>query len=351
MFNPRTILLLLLCAIPALAQPRFDVVIERPERTLDTSAFTTFEIRVHSLAGDTLDVRMARVENNVPDTSWHTSICSINTCYPESVSLTEPERLAPGGMTGFTVHVFTGHRYGDTARILLRIDAGEGTEAIMQEISIATAQPERRIYRLEPEALHRSAVAGDTALFTVWVYNEASDTLGVSVARIDDFFPDSTWSSRLGVQDVCYDPDVDAPPPVVVESDHATWFTLRVTGRTPATGTVVLRFNTTRGTEPVEHRFTLDLGLAGLRVDRELPVAPASPVPASDVVSIALGPTSAGREVRLRVVDVAGRAYVERRRADGEGLVRLDVRDLAEGVYRYLIDGEISAVGSFIVVR
>ena len=352
MITMRTVVLLLVLAAAGASAAPFADSIERPARTLDTSAFTTFEVRVSNLGDDTLRVRMARVVNGVPDTSWHTSICSMTTCYPEEVALTEPELLEPRGLTGFTVHVITGSRYGDTARLLLRIDAGEGTDSIVREISIATAAPPRRLFRVEPEATMASAVSGDTATFTIWSYNEASDTLGVAVERLDDYFPDSTWSSRLCVEDRCFDPSVDAPPSVLLDNDRATWFTLRVTGRTPGQGRVVLAFTTTRGTEPVEHRFTVDIGAASIDERRESARATVAPMPASDVLTIALGERVVDRELRLRVIDVAGRIHRDQTmRADGEGRLRLDVRELAWGHYRFVLDGDVTVSGSFVIAR
>lgn len=351
----RAILMLAILATQGALAADFSITVERPERVLDTASFTTFEIRVHSQSDDAQAIRMARLVNDLPDTSWHTSICSINICYPEDVSLTEPEPLEPRGMTGFTVHVITGGRHGDTARILVRLDAVDGGDSILQELVIVTAPPPRRLFRVEPEALHRSAIAGDTVRFTIWAYNEASDSLLVAVERADDYYPDSTWSSRLCVEERCFDGAIASPPPVLLENDRATWFTLMLTGRTPGQGRVVLRFNTMRGTEPFEHRFTLDLGAAGFGDDEGTDRPRIAPIPASDRLTILLGGARASERVRLRVVDVAGRVKIDADYAvSAGGRIDVDVRDLESGVYRYVVGGTLvdgSPSGAFVIAR
>src|SRR5688500_16240478 len=92
----------------------FTIMAPQPERTLDTSGFTTYEIHVTNTTGDSIGVRATRLVVDVPDTSWHTSICSITTCYPEEVSVTPAEPLAANGETGFTLHVISGRTYGQT---------------------------------------------------------------------------------------------------------------------------------------------------------------------------------------------------------------------------------------------
>jgi hypothetical protein len=325
--------IVLLCAIVVPARGQFEVSVDRPTRALDTTAFTTFELRVRSTGSEESSVVMTRVANDLPDTAWRTSICSMTICYDEEIAVTEPEPLAAGGLTGFTLHVYTGRSYGDTARIRLRIASVDGDVASDHELVVATAPPPRRIYRIEPQEIARSVAAGDTAELAIWAYNDADDSLSLSVERIDDYFPDASWSSRLCVESTCYDPTVSAPPSILTEFGHATSFTLRVVGTTPGVGRVVLRFNSTRGTEPTELRFTVTVGASSVDL-REEQTLLLYPNPARDRVTITGLPADGTQPVSVIITDALGEVRLERPVvADEHGRAGIAVGDLEPGVY------------------
>lgn len=262
-----TVLTLLLTTSLLQAQVPFSVAIDKPVRTLDTVSFTTFEIHVTNTTGDTIRVRATRAVNGLPDSAWESSICSITTCYPPEVDVTEYEQARPEGMTGFAVHVMTGPRHGDSARIVLSIDTGPGSESVVRELVVKTAAPPAQIFRVEPEQLSKSIAVGETAEFLIWGYNYASDSLSLAVVRVEDYFTSEGWESSICVEDDCSSPDVDAPPAIVLQTDKATWFKLRVRAGSVGSGDVVLRFNTMRGTDPIEKRFTVTAGVSAVHDD------------------------------------------------------------------------------------
>ena len=331
------------------------VDVERPQRTLDTVTFTTFEIHVTNASEDTLRVRAVRVLNDLPDSSWSSSICSMTICYPPEVDTTAYELSRPRTMTGFTVHVMTGHRHGDTARIAIAIDIGPDGDPIVRELVMVTAQPPPQLFRVEPTAHEVDVTVGDTAEIVTWVYNHAGDTLTMSVERVEEYYTSAGWQSALCVMENCAPPEVDRPSPIVLDVDRAVNFTLRVAAGAPGQGRIVLRFNTSRGTDPIERRFTVNAGLSS--VPRSLPYrALTYPNPAVDVVRLSLGQLSAGAHYSLIVAGADGRivrrARIDPSSVDVDGTLALDVSNLVPGTYLFNITGIAGEVaGRFTIER
>jgi hypothetical protein len=352
----------LLALSPALrAEVPFTVMVEQLERRVDTTGFTTYEIHVTNTTADTISIHAARTVVDLPDTSWHTSVCSINKCYPEEVSILPPEIVDPNGMTGFTLHVTAGRTYGQTGRVTLRLDTGPGTEGIDIRFVIETVQPVAPLFRVT--ALEQNAAAGpDIPVdFMTDVYNMASDTLSVTVVRVEEYFPDATWSSALCVEDSCYGPEVEAPRPVLLAFDHAVTFHLRVTGHTPGEGRVVLRFNTSRGTDPIEKRYTVTITPTGVRsMTSETLVAGAPwPNPASRTIRIPIPrklKQAGSRSLVIyrldgeRVADLS--AELARAIASGEDAASVSVAGFNEGTYLYTLSTDRESISNqFKVVR
>jgi hypothetical protein len=335
---------LILGASRARAGTPFTVSIDRPDRTLDVASFTTFEVHVVSTAADTIRVRAIRVVNDLPDTSWYASICSITTCYPPEIDTTELESAAPGEMTGFTIHVMTGSRYGDTATISLRIDTGDGSDAVTRTVTVATARPPVQLFRVEPVDLAKSVTVGETAEFLIWAYNQASDTLTLSVERVEDYFSGANWQSQLCVEETCYASSVDRPPSITLDNDRATFFRLRVRAGSVGQARIVLRFNTERGTEPIEKRFSVEAGVSAAELDprTHIGVSSAHPNPTSGMTVIEL-PAGVTAPLRVDVAGVDGRVMPDRPfvRTDDAGRtsLRIDLGDLAAGVYAIRVIG------------
>src|SRR5688500_6147911 len=153
--------------LPLRADVPFSVSIEKPDRMLDVMAFTTFEVHVTNTSDAAISVRAVRVLNDLPGGEWMSSICSMNTCYPPEVDTTEFESAAAGGMTGFTIHVTTGSRYGDTARIALQIGTGDGSGAIGREVTIVTARPAVRRLRVGSGEREQTVVVGEISGITL----------------------------------------------------------------------------------------------------------------------------------------------------------------------------------------
>lgn len=346
-------------AVVARAEVPFTVSIDRPDRTLDTAAFTTFEIYVTNDTGDSIRVRAARITNDLPDTSWYSSICSMTTCYPPEIDVTELESAAPRARTGFTVHIITGHIYGDTARIILRIDTGPGTDSVVREMTIATSPPVRPIFRVETQTIERSVPVGAVAEFIVWAYNMAGDSLSLSMIRAQDYYTSAGWESTICIEDSCAPPDIDSLGAVRIDVDRATYYKLRVRPGAPGQGKIVLRFNTLRGTEPAELRFTVNAGAAGIHERKTVRVR-AYPNPANNLIHIPLpdiGSWSDALHVEVTRIDgvrmpnlSASIVAVSAREHLREAL--LDVSALASGIYTYRFDnGDSMLSGLFSVAR
>ena len=192
------------------AEVPFTVTVDKPERTLDTSGFTTYEMHLTNTTGDTIQVYASRTVVDVPDTTWHNSVCSMSTCYPEEVSILPPEFVEPNAMSGFTLHVISGRTYGQTGRITIHLDTGPGTEGIDLQFVVRTEAPVAPIYRVSTDELTEAASPEAPVDFSTDVYNMTSDTLSVQMIRVEEYFPDETWSSVLCVEDSCYASDVTA---------------------------------------------------------------------------------------------------------------------------------------------
>lgn len=331
------------------------VEVERPQRTLDTVMFTTFEIHVTNASEDTLRVRAVRVLNNLPDISWSSSICSMTICYPPEVDTTAYELSRPRTMTGFTVHVMTGHRHGDTARIAIAIDIGSDSEPIVRELVMVTAQPPPQLFRVEPTAHEVDVTVGDTAEIVTWVYNHAGDTLTMSVERVEEYYTSAGWQSALCVMENCAPPEVDRPSPIVLDVDRAVSFTLRVAAGAPGQGRIVLRFNTRRGTDPVERRFTVNAGVASVPHGRSSTTF-AYPNPAVNVVHLPLRQLGVSARYSLIVARADGRvvrsASIDASSVDVDGTLTLDVSSLPPGAYLFNMSGNDSEVaGRFTIQR
>jgi hypothetical protein len=343
---------LILGTLGVRAEVPFSVSIERPERTLDVVAFTTFEIHVMNEGSDTLRVRAIRAQNDLPDSAWETSICSINTCYPPEIDTTEYERAAQGAMTGFSVHVMTGARYGDTATIVVHVDSGPGTDSVVRTLKVATARPAVQLFRVEPAELEQSIAVGQTAEFLLYAINQSSDTLALSIVRYEDFFTGPGWESSLCVEETCYPADVDSPPAVVVSNDKATYFRIRVHAGSPGKGDVVVRINTGRGTEPIEKRLTVNAGVAGAELPRMETVGSAvgfpNPTTGRFTVTLPSG-FRATESTHVELVDVSGRTIDENiphKVVEAVGAsIRLDLTNYPTGHYLVRVgDSETSVV-------
>jgi hypothetical protein len=346
---------LLIGTIGARAGVPFSVSIEKPERSLDLESFTTFEVRVTNEGSDSIRVRAIRVVNELPPDGWYSSICSITTCYPPEVDTTEFESAGAGAQTGFTIHVMTGRRYGDTARIALQIDSGPGTDSVVREVSVITVRRPARLFRIEPLAHEATVVSGETAEFIVWAYNQASDTIGLAAVRVEDYYSSAGWESTLCVEENCLAPEVDATPVVVLDNDKATYFKLRVRAGAPGQGQIVVRFNSTRGTEPIEKRFTVIAGVAEVNLE-ERSDGSAFPNPARTVVNVPVPVGGYENDLVVGLFSAAdGRMVLSMTPAASSldrGTVGVDVGALPSGRYLYRARrGDASVVGAFQIER
>jgi hypothetical protein len=352
----------LLAGSPALrAEVPFAVMVEQLERRVDTSGFTTYEIHVTNTTADTISIYASRTVVDLPDTTWHTSVCSINKCYPEEISVLPPELVDPNGTTGFTLHVTAGRRYGQTGRVTLHLDTGPGTEGIDILFAIETVEPVAPLYRVT--AVEQNAAAGpDVPVdFMTDVYNMASDTLSVTVLRVEEYFPDGTWSSALCVEDSCHAPEVDAPRPILLTFDHAVTFHLRVTGRTPGEGRVVLRFNTLRGTDPIEKRYTVTITPSGVGNSASGALVAGAPLPnpASRTIRIPIPgklKQTGSRSLIIyridgeRVADLS--AELARAIESGDDFASVSLEGFGEGFYLYTLSSDRESISyRFQVVR
>ncbi len=343
------------------AQSPFVVTVVEPSRKLDVVAFTTFEVQVNNTSQKDIAVGVTRIVKDLPGSDWHNSICSEKVCYDEAVSEIPPYTINKGGSTIFKVHVQTGAVVDKTGRIVVRFDAGDGSPAFDQELTVKTYVPPPSPYRIDAEILDQEGSALDTATFSVVAFNNEADTLGLNVERIESYFPDPSWRSSLCVMYDCYADTVSVPPAIIVEDSHAALFKLRIVPGSAGQGRVVLRFNTTRGTTPVEKRFTvtaLPSGVPILReeVTRSMLVAPN---PASQQVRITLPPSiSSAHDVSLELFSSNGKLVADWTETTRRAIVgkiaelTLDLQDIPSGAYqlRLRVDNGTS-VAPIIVAR
>jgi hypothetical protein len=347
--------------IEVAAQTPFSVTVVEPSRKLDVVAFTTFEVQVTNTSPKAIAVSTTRTVKDLPGTDWHNSICSEKVCYEEEVSDIPPYPIDKGGSATFKVHVQTGSIVDKTGRIVVRFDAGDGSPAFDQELTVTTYVPPPSPYRIDAEVLDQEGSARDTASFTVVAFNNEADTLRLNVERIESYFPDSSWRSSLCVMYNCYPDTESAPPAVLVEDSHAALFQLRIVPGSAGQGRVVLRFNTTRGTTPVEKRFTvtaLPSGVLALREEstQTLLVAP-NPVSHLARITLPIFTHPVGNvtfELYSSTGELVGEWNETVRRAitGGQRDIVLDLDDLLSGTYQLRLRSDgVTSVAPVIVVR
>lgn len=352
--------ILLVLGSTAYAQVPFTVQIPDSVRTLGPVTFTTFEVFVRNTSPSPINVRLTRTVNDLPDGDWYTSLCSQMTCYDTSLSVLPAETIPAGDLHQFKLHVFTGNTLDTAGRVVIRFDMGEGTEAIEKEVLVHVVVPPAPLYRIitQEETVAGSPV--DTTVFEIVAVNNTVDTMALVIERMEEYFPDSTWSSSLCIFTDCYDDSVSAPPPYVADDSHAGLFKVRVAGVTPGTGRVVVRLNTLRGTTPVIKRFTVVIAApASVTVEADDIALTPYPNPARDYLLIPVG----GDNVHLilstlRVFSADGSLVAsysgnsDKGVVQQEGALRLDLGVLASGSYFYeLTVNNRVTVQSFVVAR
>lgn len=218
-------------------------------------------------------------------------------------------------------------------------------------------------FTLSAEEPRRTISVGQFTEFEITLSNSAPNDFDVRVIRIVDQMPDINWYSSICTLVECYPKEVDTLPVQTVYGDGGSIITFVhvFSIETAGTARVTLRFETLDG----EHVMTQDLEVTASfpgSVEPGEPVAAALaafPNPASESATIPLSVSTSGTEsVRLELFDIRGARVADlsddaRRALDGGSAgVRVDLRALPAGYYRYRLDRDgIIRSGSLVVSR
>jgi hypothetical protein len=127
-----TAILLTVLHVPVAAQATFSLELKDTSAVVGPGSLYNFQLYIHNNSANSLDIVVNRIVNDLPSASWFTNICTGDLCYDQSVSITDPVRIAPGGKADVKLSVVTGQEIGKSADIVLRFDGGLGVGSIEQ---------------------------------------------------------------------------------------------------------------------------------------------------------------------------------------------------------------------------
>lgn len=341
------------------AQSSLNLSVDRPARIISANGYTTFVVDIHNTSTQTVLVKVVRMVNDLPDDGWKTSICSPHHCYDETVDTIEPYEVHPGQPSNTQVHFYTGDS--GIGRVTLMIDPQDGTDPAHVELTVEVGEIPEPSLSLREDSTEAHVGVGDTAFFPFAIVNRTDSTLPVEVHRLEEEFPDPTWSSGLCYFFVCQPAELDSLPIHPVPSrDGAVYGLFIVAGQTPGTiGEVEVQIDPGDGTEPFYRRFEVIVAEpAGVDHDESRwLLASAYPNPAVSTVALALPGALRGEAATISLIGPGGETvtYPPFRLepgANGEAVARLSIGEVPSGswIWRTEVGGTVYA-GSFRIVR
>ena len=342
------------------AQSSLDLLVDRPTRIISADGYTTFVVDIHNTSAQPVLVKVVRMVNDLPDDGWKTSICSPHHCYDETVDTIEPYEVHPGQPSNTQVHFYTGDS--GVGRVMLKIDPQDGTDPAQIELTVEVGEIPEPSLSLREDSTEAHVGVGDTAFFPFAIVNRTDSTLPVEVHRLEEEFPDPTWSSGLCYFFVCQPAELDSLPIHPVPSrDGAVYGLFVVAGQTPGTiGEVEVQIDPGDGTEPFYRRFEVTVEMPAGIEEREgfgNSSALSYPSPATSHVSLTIPGGVPGTLVSLRLIGTTGATittgpFHTESGVDGETVVILPVDGLPSGLWLWqATHNGVMVEGRFVVLR
>ena len=342
------------------AQSSLNLSVDRPVRIIPADGYTTFVVNIHNMSAQPVLVKVVRMVNDLPDEGWKTSICSPHHCYDETVDTIEPYEVYPGQPSNTQVHFYTGDS--GVGKVMLMIDPQDGTDLAHIELTVEVGEIPEPSLSLREDSTEAHVGVGDTAFFPFAIVNRTESTLPVGVHRLEEDFPDPTWSSGLCYFFVCQPAELDSLPIYSLpSSDGAVYGLFIVAGQTPGTlSSVEVQIDPGDGTEPFYRRFhvmvdqisSIDNASSSIRRNGS------RPDPASSHVTLTVPGNLLGEILTLHLTSPVGEILtlqpltVEPGMNNDEARLHFSVDELPEGVWFWQtqVAGK-TYMGRFRVVR
>ncbi len=361
-FPMLTLVLVVLGAVipPRGATLRADVLVEidSVRRTTSPGGFMTYYAKVTNTGAGSVAVRARRVLDQLPDTTWESSICTETHCYAVEEDLTGDQTIDPGAPRYFKIHIQAGARIGDSAVVGLRFESASLLSPIERTLTLVVVESPLPDFRVDIDAPKKVMEPREEGMIPVWIENPTAAPVTYRVRRIEAIFPDTSWHSELCVEDSCFGEATSETPLAVVQPGEYGYVRLRVTaGATNGDrARIVLRFDAGDDAKVIDRLIEVTVFSAGAGVSREpaTPTAVRSPFPTPAGTYVDLPLPGAGPWRSLAIYDRNGNRIADCSSlvsgVSPGGVVRIDVTRLPSGIYNGMFAGPAGTSSSTFIV-
>jgi hypothetical protein len=109
-------------------------------QTIQPGGYHGFFITVKNVSFGDISMRIVRTQNDLPDSTWVSGICSGLNCYPPQVSTTEMFKIKAGDTETTELTIVGGMQENSTAHIVLQYDMGPGTQSQQLEFTVKVSR-------------------------------------------------------------------------------------------------------------------------------------------------------------------------------------------------------------------